>query len=392
MAIEDDDPRDRETWSGVARFWYNKAADKSPNIGRLYHHLAILARPYSLEQLSLYLRSLTCINPFESARGSIMTLFNPILGDKGSIQRRSSSFETAFIRVHGMLFTSEALQLSEQFDTAIQDLQKDNLLDNYIHKANSKFKETGVHAAVANIAALLEYGTPKQGSSKPLIRLALEKAKIVSDKSSELVPANPNDPVNLTTMAGAPEMDFDSSEQSSSEASRFVISQASRIAFFTLRVALKRPKDRNVYPLVHVYLVFLRSVVGNNEAWELIKMHVPWKEICAFLNSLIPEFEIMTSKDPARAQSRLRSKDFLKPDQGIGRPLSEDFPLRGQIYTQWYYPTTWFSDAMVDDDERSLDMPSMNEPRMERLLWLGDGIASVCSTTRPQESTNSLPG
>lgn len=61
MAIEDDEPKVRETWSAVARFWYNKAADKSPNIGRLYHHRAILARPYSLEQLSLYLRSLTCV-------------------------------------------------------------------------------------------------------------------------------------------------------------------------------------------------------------------------------------------------------------------------------------------------------------------------------------------
>ena len=30
MAIEDDDVGDREVWSGVARFWYSKAADKSP--------------------------------------------------------------------------------------------------------------------------------------------------------------------------------------------------------------------------------------------------------------------------------------------------------------------------------------------------------------------------
>ena len=33
MAIEDDDVRDREVWSGVARFWYGKAADKSPSAG-----------------------------------------------------------------------------------------------------------------------------------------------------------------------------------------------------------------------------------------------------------------------------------------------------------------------------------------------------------------------
>ena len=48
MAIKDKDLRDRETWAGVARFWYSKAANKSPFVGRLYHYLAILARPSAL--------------------------------------------------------------------------------------------------------------------------------------------------------------------------------------------------------------------------------------------------------------------------------------------------------------------------------------------------------
>ena len=72
MAIEDDKPKDREVWSNVARFWYDKAADKSPHIGRLYHHLAILARPYTIEQLSLYLRSWTCVTPFESRTSGVL--------------------------------------------------------------------------------------------------------------------------------------------------------------------------------------------------------------------------------------------------------------------------------------------------------------------------------
>ena len=44
MAIENDDIQYREVWQNVARFWYCKAADKTPHNGRLYHHLAILAR------------------------------------------------------------------------------------------------------------------------------------------------------------------------------------------------------------------------------------------------------------------------------------------------------------------------------------------------------------
>ena len=174
MAIEDDEPKDREVWSNVARFWYNKAADKSPNVGRLYHHLAILARPYTIEQLSLYLRSLTCVTPFESAKGSIMTLFNPILNGKESATRRSSSFETVFIKAHGSLFIKGPTDPSDQFDEAMKQLEGDEFFDNYINKTTTRFKEIGVFAAVANIAAMFEYGIAKQGVPKPILRLAFD--------------------------------------------------------------------------------------------------------------------------------------------------------------------------------------------------------------------------
>lgn len=174
MAIEDDEPKDREVWSNVARFWYNKAADKSPHVGRLYHHLAILARPYTIEQLSLYLRSLTCITPFESAKGSIMTLFDPILNGKESATRRSSPLEIAFIKPHGILFTKGPTDALDQFDEAMKQLEGDELFDNYIDKTATKFKEIGVFAAVANIAAMFEYGIAKQGVSKPILRLAFD--------------------------------------------------------------------------------------------------------------------------------------------------------------------------------------------------------------------------
>jgi len=48
MAIKDKDLHIRENWVGVIRFWYSKAANKSPSIGRLYYYLAILARPNTL--------------------------------------------------------------------------------------------------------------------------------------------------------------------------------------------------------------------------------------------------------------------------------------------------------------------------------------------------------
>lgn len=48
MAIEEDDMWDREHWTAVSRHWCSKASNKAPTTGRLYYHLAILARPYAL--------------------------------------------------------------------------------------------------------------------------------------------------------------------------------------------------------------------------------------------------------------------------------------------------------------------------------------------------------
>lgn len=52
MTIENANSMDRNVWNGVTRFWYSKAVNKNPNVKRLCHHLAVLARPYSLQQLS----------------------------------------------------------------------------------------------------------------------------------------------------------------------------------------------------------------------------------------------------------------------------------------------------------------------------------------------------
>ncbi len=375
MAIEDDEPKDREVWSNVSRFWYNKASDKSPHVGRLYHHLAILARPYTWEQLSLYARSLTCDTPFESARGSIMTLFNPILQGRDTMNRRQPSLETMFIRAHAILFTNQHSDSQDQFHTVVNELERDGFFDNYIAKAGTKFKENGVYAAISNFAALFEYGSPRAGASKSILRRRFDDAKSLEEKASKVNPAiqgesmDPSEPLD---------MDVDNPAVLISEASLSVVSQASRLVSLTLNAALKRTRDKNVYPLVHVSLVFFWSLTTAEGAIKLIEKYIPWYAICSFLNAMVPEYDAMKAKDLAQAHVRLDSAEFPRPEAGTGRPLSEDFAIRGQVYTAKYYPKTWFSDAGVDDDERPLELPSMNEPRVERILWNGRRLADVC--------------
>ena|SRR5947207_878717 len=37
FATENYDTRERETWSRIAQYWYGKAANKKPTVGRLFH-------------------------------------------------------------------------------------------------------------------------------------------------------------------------------------------------------------------------------------------------------------------------------------------------------------------------------------------------------------------
>ena len=369
MAIEDDDIRDREVWSGVARFWYGKAADKAPNVGRLYHHLAILARPYTLQQLSLYLRALTCILPFESAKGSIMTLFNPILEGKESANHRSSSMEIIFIKAHGLLFTGRSL---EEFVQCTQKLFDGEVLDNYIGRVTAKFKEQGVFAALSNIASLFEYGVLRaKDMSKSIFRLAFDEIMIPGPSESQAtlksttnvgdseLPAARAEPSRLTVE------DLTSEEL---DASMQILPYASSITWDTLSVSLRRIGDKNVYPLVNTYLTFLHGLVNVKKAMQHVEMDIPWTELASFLTALAKP-EAMTPK--------IFKSNFPQPDQGNGRPLPEDFFMRGQVWIQHFFPNTWFESAGVDDEERALELPSMAAPRQERMLWLGYTIALV---------------
>ena len=339
-----------------SRFWYGMAADKSPNVGRLYHHLAILARPYTLEQLSLYTRSLTCIVPFESAKGSIMTLFNPILEGKDSVYHRTSSMETVFIKAHGILFTSGPI---EEFMKCVEQL-RNGLIDNYIGRVTAKFKQQGVFAALSNISALFEYGVLRpKGTSRSTLRVAFEEMLSQRGTANPDLTSDNSDAIPCDTP--------DSMTSRELEDSRRMVACASSIAFETLSIALRRIGDKNVFPLAHVYLVFIYSLLNIEKAISLLETRIPWEDIARFLTSLAKP-ETMTSK--------VLGGRFPRPDEGVGRPLPEDFLTRGQLWTEDLFPNTWFADAAVDDEERILELPSMAAPRVERVLWLGQRIAA----------------
>ncbi|KAF4961767.1 hypothetical protein FSARC_10105, partial [Fusarium sarcochroum] len=150
MAIEGDDIQDREVWTSVSRHWYSRASDKSPTTGRLYHHLAILARPNALQQLYYYTKSLCVPIPFSSARESVMTLFDPVLSNNPT---RLAPIDADFVRSHGILFSKKSWdQLKESMDSFMGQL------DGTIGRLAKRWLESGYFIGISTGCSLLGYG------------------------------------------------------------------------------------------------------------------------------------------------------------------------------------------------------------------------------------------
>ena len=160
MAIEDEDVRDRDTWTSVARMWYSKAVDRNPSVGRLYHHLAILSRRYAVQQLSSYARSLTAISPFLSTKESIMTLFDPILARVENFDPKVSPnalpHDTWFVVIHALLFTGGE---QKKLENACQCFVVG--LDNSMSAGGYGWGQHSSYFAVTIIASILKFGSTK---------------------------------------------------------------------------------------------------------------------------------------------------------------------------------------------------------------------------------------
>lgn len=176
MAIEETDLRDREVWSGVAQVRYNKAADKSPNVGRIQHHLAVLTRPNIVQQLFYYSKALVSVGPFQNVRESIMLLLihslralrlpvNDILWSKEPLLfERLFDHNVAFLRSPFFLAGSSfpyQLRRRRREKSGTAQLRRINFilpLDNHIGRVTAKFRVQGPEIASSLCAATFDFG------------------------------------------------------------------------------------------------------------------------------------------------------------------------------------------------------------------------------------------
>uniref|UniRef100_A0A093X721 DNA/RNA-binding domain-containing protein n=1 Tax=Talaromyces marneffei PM1 TaxID=1077442 RepID=A0A093X721_TALMA len=356
MAIEEVDMRDREIYTGVARYWYTKAADLNPDIGRVQHHLAVLARPNVLQQLFYYSKALVSVQPFTNARESILLLFGPLLDPAKAATKYSRYYPqvlTIFVEAHGILFTRQDiptfLRLGDEFLSQ---------LDRHAGMVGPLFREQGVYIMASNYAAIFDFGHDDAEIAAIFnqAELSQETKLEILDKAYHYWQSPSCRQIGIDLRASK-----DAKISSSGEA----VSLASHFAFTTLDVILDRLGDRNTLPSVHVSLAFLWCLAMVPESMNRIQADVPWDRLATYMNTLIT---------PDTDMSEIENAEFPAQESGPSRQLPEDSLIHGLSWGRLCHPPGFFGE-MAEDDERSIELPSVIVPRTRRCLWLGMQIA-----------------
>ncbi|KAE8354839.1 hypothetical protein BDV28DRAFT_130260 [Aspergillus coremiiformis] len=353
---------DHEIWVGIARYWYNKAVDKNPDVGRIQHHLGVLSRPDIVQQLFYYTKSLVSVRPFPRTRVSILRFFSPLL--QGPRVIGYPHVTTAFVSAHGYLFTqATAVHFIKSADEFLSSLDK------YIPRVGVTFRMQGVYLASSNIAAMLEYSNTDSLLCAEFHQVADQQSNPYEDFSA----AEETDPVSDAHQTVTNFIGFGSQQGPSH------LAHGSCLAFEAFSVLLEHIGNMNLFPALHVSLAFLWCLSFTPTGMKRVEAVVPWSRIVLFLNTIIqPSFL------QRMVQGWLESLDEMdfKLIEGVKFPTSdetrwvpEDFLIRGQIWSQVYYPPSFFEDCPSDEDGRNVERESLSLSRMYRCLWLGVRLA-----------------
>ena len=108
-------------------------------------------------------------------------------------------------------------------------------------------------------------------------------------------------------------------------------------------------------------------MVKSEPAITLLENEFSWEHLVYMLNSLVGQSD----------QDKFGCKEFPVPAKGRGRLHPEDYTLRGHKWARKYFPNRWFKNAQVDEEVRSVEVPSMENFPIERILLLATKVAAV---------------
>ncbi|KAM3416517.1 hypothetical protein BST61_g8107 [Cercospora zeina] len=374
MAVEEEKEA-HATWGGVAARWYTMASDRHPAIGRLYHHLGILERP-SLRKFCYYSKSLTCVVPFANARDSLSTLCAPIVQDQQTIQSSRQSAEARIVTYHALVSTRRDL-------STVATVQKDSL--QLLGDQPSKLRDFGAYFAATNIAALFQLGNAKN--------TLWQTYHVAVDRTAADRPTPPPNepPPSLSQPHEHPSIDayLQSSQEYCAESFNYILKHYASPGSF-----------KHSLSYIHVTLVYLHSLHtvrarlsshGQQQQQQqqqhtfssvpLLLGGLDFTLLASFLTFLAqqPDQPITTRMlECARQGTFLASSCDRQPssqqEPQHAKPLSEDYVIRGHVWSQFYFSPGWF-DGQGEDDGRAIETASMMTARATRVLWLGLSLA-----------------
>ena len=350
MDIEED--REIHTvWGRIAGRWYVKAADRHPEVGRLYHHSGILERP-SLRKFYLYGRALTSIFPCLHAKESLSMLCTPIVEDEHALRKGSESADALVICFHARSFLIQKTELVEQACSAALTMLE--------AQSEDSIGTFGVPLAVTNIAAVLGFG-----SLSNVYRHLFDTA-------------HHQDALDSAASRGTA-----SAFQSASSFTPLGINELQHPAETVLgfcyhsfnSVVRREPNEKDLpslLPYVHVMLVFIKSLhtlrfrlrfhdVANTLNDILSLDRLDWSALASFLNHTAQFFPISSYIESSASRQNF-------PTDGV--PLLEDYMIRGLVWTQWYFASDWFKNIEDDDGSRCLEDDSKRQHRAARVQYL----------------------
>ena len=270
---------------------------------------------------------MTTVQPFTTARGSILALWTP------SAQLRRSSPEAhvsdLFILLHGMLFTK--IQL-EGFHPTLSRLL-DRLQIEEIEERD------WMMMAVINIGSVLEYGRPTavlNGISDIVPTIPpLPKSRTSSKKEER------EDPDRMDDNAEEDDIKMGAVADEATSSTTIAMGDAGQddlhvhlklslqLAFSILSQALSRPMRRvpfqrdTVNPYITIILTFVSRVVKSDH-WPIFERVIPWGELAVSLCA-VPKSIIKLSDEVASS----REPPFITTGCS---PLPEDACLRGMAW------------------------------------------------------------
>lgn len=390
MAIEESDMRNREAWMAASRYWYNLGLDLDNHVGRLQHHLGVLAREDVLAQFFYYTKALICRQPFPHARESITLLF-------GSIRNRQSQdfMALALIATHDILFHGQDFGQCKY-------LANDYLclLRREIPRFDSQGQK-GVFVMSINFAAIFQYRAPEQVLSLDILQ---RQSQVTAAEAYQIALPFLIHTASEKYSSGR----IDTPEEITSNISPVALNGGA-LTFRSMDVFLDLFEDPHAHAAIHTGLSFVWYLAIHPSKMEKLEPMIPWVKITCFLNSLLSfenDFEKIESdsyprfskeneairarnmfaiarekekKEACEVEGRRGEVGHGKLQPEIPDHLPEDFLIRGHTWSEFYYPAGFFERVLPEQDRPFIEPHLLQIVRRYRCLWLGVRLSMVRS-------------